>query len=76
LIRLDSHAQQVPVVAVFTKFEAFRLVTRNNMIHNGQKGTLRDECEKRFKERYLSELGEGANVVRLEREPSWISIFF
>ncbi|KAF8172630.1 hypothetical protein K438DRAFT_1909106 [Mycena galopus ATCC 62051] len=59
--------ENVPVIAVFTKFETFRLLTKNNMIHNGQKGSLPDECEKRFTERYLSELGKGRKVVRLER---------
>lgn len=75
MIRLGSDAGQVPVVAVFTKFETFRLLTKNNMIHNRQKGSLPDECERRFTEQYLSELGEGRKVVRLERELSWILLF-
>jgi hypothetical protein len=56
------------VIAVFTKFDTFRLITRNDMTHKGLKGNLRDECEKRFEEGYLSELGDKATVVRLERE--------
>ncbi|KAJ7744417.1 GTP-binding protein [Mycena metata] len=58
--------KNVPVIAVFTKFETFRHNTRSNMRLNGQKGNLVAECQKRFEERYLSELGVGAKFVRLE----------
>ncbi|KAJ6504538.1 GTP-binding protein [Mycena vulgaris] len=58
--------KNVPVIAVFTKFETFMHVTRSDMVHKGQKGNLAAECQKRFEERYLSELGVGAKFVRLE----------
>ncbi|KAJ7936261.1 hypothetical protein B0H13DRAFT_1589771, partial [Mycena leptocephala] len=44
----DSHVRQVPVIAVFTKFETFKDITRSDMVHEGQKGNLKDECEKRI----------------------------
>ncbi|KAJ7938703.1 hypothetical protein B0H13DRAFT_1587466 [Mycena leptocephala] len=66
LIILDSHVRQVPVIAVFTKFETFMHITRNDMMLKGQKDNLKDECERRFKERYSGKLGAGAKFIRLE----------
>ncbi|KAJ7193935.1 GTP-binding protein [Mycena pura] len=57
---------EVPVIAVFTKFETFKHLTRSDMVLKGQKGNLAAESQKRFEERYLSELGVGAKFVCLE----------
>ncbi|KAF7371597.1 GTP-binding protein [Mycena venus] len=58
--------KNVPVIAVFTKFETFIHSTRSDMMLKRQKGNLKDECEKRFEELYSDKLGVGAKFVRLQ----------
>jgi hypothetical protein len=76
VIILDSHVQQVPFIAVFTKFETFMHSTRSDMMLKGQRGNLKDECGKRFKERCSDELGVEAKFVRLEGGSYWLSVLF
>ncbi|KAJ7828905.1 hypothetical protein B0H14DRAFT_2366860 [Mycena olivaceomarginata] len=65
---LDSHAHQVPVIAVFTKFEAFRHNIQLDLEDDNQRQHVnpRDEWERIFKAEYLERLGEGPKFVRLE----------
>ncbi|KAJ7802689.1 hypothetical protein B0H14DRAFT_3884430 [Mycena olivaceomarginata] len=57
--------KNVPIIAVFTKFETFMYGTRSDMMLKGQRGNLKDECGKRFKERYSDELGVEAIICEL-----------
>jgi hypothetical protein len=72
LLRLDSHAHQVPVIAVFTKFEAFRHNIQLDLEDDDQRQQVnpQDECERIFKAEYLGRLGKGPKFVRLEGKPS------
>ncbi|KAH9053324.1 hypothetical protein EDB87DRAFT_1569374 [Lactarius vividus] len=60
--------RNVPVIAVFTKYDQFR---RNVQIHVEDFGSpdddVHDVTEKRFQEHYVSPLGDGVRYVRLER---------
>ncbi|KAH9031173.1 hypothetical protein EDB84DRAFT_1271108 [Lactarius hengduanensis] len=60
--------RNVPVIAVFTKYDQFR---RNVQIHVEDFGSpnddARDVAEKRFQEHYVSPLGDDVRFVRLER---------
>jgi hypothetical protein len=72
LLRLNSHAHQVPVIAVFTKFEAFRHNIQLDLEDDDQRQQVnpQDECERIFKAEYLGRLGKGPKFVRLEGKPS------
>ncbi|KAJ7832457.1 hypothetical protein B0H14DRAFT_3871938 [Mycena olivaceomarginata] len=69
---LATEVGEVPVIAVFTKYEVFRLEVRFSV--EDKKGLDGDdlldetgrECEKVFQEKYLNILGEEPKVVRLE----------
>ncbi|KAJ7358504.1 hypothetical protein DFH08DRAFT_1043580, partial [Mycena albidolilacea] len=65
---LDSDAHQVPVIAVFTKFEAFRHNIQLDLEDDDQMQQVnpQDECERIFKAEYLGRLGKGPKFVRLE----------
>ncbi|KAJ7362942.1 hypothetical protein DFH08DRAFT_683254 [Mycena albidolilacea] len=65
---LDSHAHQVPIIAVFTKFEAFRHNIQLDLKddHQRQQVNPQDECERIFESEYLGRLGKGPKFVRLE----------
>ncbi|KAJ7897569.1 hypothetical protein B0H14DRAFT_2332481 [Mycena olivaceomarginata] len=65
---LDSHAQQVPIIAVFTKFEAFRHNIQLDLEDDDERQQVnpQDECERIFKAEYLGRLGKGPKFVRLE----------
>jgi hypothetical protein len=58
---------QVPVIAVFTKYDQF---LRNLEIdledYGNSDDNISDAAEKRFEEHYLRHLGDGARFVRLE----------
>ncbi|KAH9010230.1 hypothetical protein EDB84DRAFT_1425330, partial [Lactarius hengduanensis] len=60
--------RNVPVIAVFTKYDQFR---RNVQIHVDDFGSPDDDvldvAEKRFREHYVSPLGEDVRFVRLEQ---------
>ncbi|KAH9049569.1 hypothetical protein EDB87DRAFT_1697290 [Lactarius vividus] len=60
--------RNVPVIAVFTKYDQFR---RNVQIHVEDFGSpdddVHDVTEKRFQERYVSPLGDGVRYARLEQ---------
>ncbi|KAJ7804898.1 hypothetical protein B0H14DRAFT_3485779 [Mycena olivaceomarginata] len=56
----------LPVIAVFTKFETFMHSTRSDMMLKDQRGNLKDECGKSFKERYSDELGMQESDARCE----------
>ncbi|KAH9052679.1 hypothetical protein EDB87DRAFT_1816200 [Lactarius vividus] len=60
--------RNVPVIAVFTKYDQFR---RNVQIHVEDFGTpdnnVFDVAEKKFQEYYLRPLGDGVRFVRLEK---------
>ncbi|KAH9169810.1 hypothetical protein EDB89DRAFT_1854135 [Lactarius sanguifluus] len=60
--------RNVPVIAVFTKYDQFR---RNVQIHVEDFGSPDDDvldvAEKRFQEHYVSPLGDDVRFVRLER---------
>lgn len=72
LVRLDAHAREVPVIAVFTKFEAFRHDIRLDLEDSNDRENvdLEDECKRRFEAEYLSQLHGGPKFVCLEGEPS------
>lgn len=65
---------EVPVIAVFTKYEVFRLEVRFSVEDKkglDGKDLLNEtgrECEKVFQEKYLNILGGEPKVVRLEGE--------
>ncbi|KAN0137896.1 hypothetical protein V8E53_004380 [Lactarius tabidus] len=60
--------QNVPVIAVFTKYDQF---LRNVEMHLEDYGNpydnLSDAVDSQFKEHYLAHLGDGAKFVQLER---------
>ncbi|KAJ7869220.1 hypothetical protein B0H14DRAFT_2572061 [Mycena olivaceomarginata] len=58
----------VPVIAVFTKFEAFRHDIRLDLEDSNDRENvdLEDECKRRFEAEYLSQLHGGPKFVRLE----------
>ncbi|KAH9164989.1 hypothetical protein EDB89DRAFT_1892434, partial [Lactarius sanguifluus] len=60
--------RNVPVIAVFTKYDQFR---RNVQIHVEDFGSPNDDvldvAEKRFQEHYVSPLGDDVRFVRLEQ---------
>ncbi|KAH8986670.1 hypothetical protein EDB86DRAFT_3048667 [Lactarius hatsudake] len=60
--------RNVPVIAVFTKYDQFR---RNIQIHVEDFGSPDDDvldvAEKQFQEHYISPLGDDVRFVRLER---------
>ena len=43
----------VPVIVIFTKYEAFQANVNMDMKDNGLDGVLEDECQKRLEEHYL-----------------------
>jgi hypothetical protein len=60
---------EVPVIAVFTKFDQFKINVEMDLEDHPKEnldGNLAEIAEKRFKENYLHPLGEGARYVRLE----------
>ena len=62
-----THHLQVPVIAVFTKYDQFQ---RNVKMHVEDYGNpdddVSDAVERLFEEHYLRHLGDGARFVRLE----------
>ena len=58
---------QVPVVAVFTKYDQFLRNVKIDLEDYGNPGdNISDAVERLFKKHYLRHLGEGARFVRLE----------
>lgn len=61
----------VPVIAVFTKYDQFRLDIEMNLEDRGCPEPATEapaEAERVFKEEYLRNLGEAPQFVRLESE--------
>src|SRR6267142_2651320 len=59
----------VPVIAVFTKYDQFRLETSFRLEDQGTDAALLNaEVEKTFEEQYLARLPVSAPAVRLESE--------
>jgi hypothetical protein len=66
-IRLTFGIIQVPVIAVFTKFDQFKLDIEMKLEDEGlDSGTANDEVERVFLKHYLGPLGETPLHVRLE----------
>ena len=61
---------QVPVIAVFTKFDQFKRDTRINLKDQGrdQETDLNAEVENIFNQHYLASLEERPPFIRLESE--------
>jgi hypothetical protein len=61
---------QVPVIAVFTKYDQFRRNSKMKWEDAGRDSitTLEDEADRIFNEHYLADLGGTAPFVRLESE--------
>jgi hypothetical protein len=62
---------QVPVIAVFTKYEQFLLNVKMDVLDDPDKYLNRSVSEvakERFQEHYLSPLGEDVRYVQLESE--------
>jgi len=60
---------QVPVIAVFTKYDQFRRDVQMKLEYqNRDPADLNDEMETIFKRYYLSNLRDSPPFVRLERE--------
>ena len=58
---------QVPVIAVFTKYDQFLRNVRIDLEDYGNPGeNISDAAQRLFKEHYLHHLGDGARFVRLE----------
>ena len=59
---------QVPVIAVFTKFDQFKRDTKFNLVDQGRdpKTDLNAEVENIFNQRYLASLKESPPFIRLE----------
>ena len=58
---------QVPVIAVFTKYDQFlRNVKIDLEDYGNPRENISDAAQRVFKEHYLYHLGEGARFVRLE----------
>ena len=58
---------QVPVIAVFTKYDQFFRNVKMHLEDYGDPGdNVSDAAERLFKEHYLRHLGAGATFVRLE----------
>ncbi|KAJ7882019.1 hypothetical protein B0H14DRAFT_1491890 [Mycena olivaceomarginata] len=64
--------KNVPIIAVFTKFEAFRHNIQLDLEDDDERQQVnpQDECERIFKAEYLGRLGKGPKFVRLEGKPS------
>ncbi|KAJ7882037.1 hypothetical protein B0H14DRAFT_1492273 [Mycena olivaceomarginata] len=60
--------KNVPIIAVFTKFEAFRHNIQLDLEDDDERQQVnpQDECERIFKAEYLGRLGKGPKFVRLE----------
>ena len=61
----------VPVIAVFTKYDQFKLNVEMNLEDNGDvnaKTNMGFEVESLFQRKYLHPLGENPCFVRLERK--------
>jgi hypothetical protein len=56
----------VPIIFIFTKYEAFRNNVKMDMENEGLEGVLEDECKRRFEEYYLNEIR--SDYVALESE--------
>ena len=62
---------QVPVIAVFTKYDQFRRNVEMDVVDYPDKypdSNVSQVAEKLFQEHYLSPLGDNVRYVRLERE--------
>jgi hypothetical protein len=61
---------QVPVIAVFTKYDQFKREIKMKMedARRGSETNLKDEAESIFHEHYLASLGGAPPFVRLESE--------
>ena len=61
---------EVPVIALFTKYDQFLFNVEMDVLDDPDKypGEVSEEAEKRFQEHYLRPLGNDARYVRLERE--------
>ena len=61
---------EVPVIALFTKYDQFLFNVEMDVLDDPDKypGEVSEEVEKRFQEHYLRPIGEKARYVRLERE--------
>jgi hypothetical protein len=72
---LTSANFQVPVIAIFTKFDQFKRDVRMKMDDEGRDpGTnLNEEVEGRFREHYQAGLGGSPLFVRLESKDSSLS---
>src|SRR6266404_3890876 len=58
---------QVPVIAVFTKYDQFLRNVEIDLEDDGiRDNSLFQEADRLFKEHYLRHLGEGARFVRLQ----------
>ena len=65
-----THHFEVPVVAVFTKYDQFLLNVEMDVLDYPNKypdSNVSEVAEKRFQEHYLHPLGDGVRYVRLER---------
>ena len=61
------HQFQVPVIAVFTKYDQFvRNVKMYLEDYGNPDDSISDAVERQFNEHYLCPLGDGAKFVRLE----------
>ena len=63
------HRFEVPVIAVFTKYDQFLLNVEmdvNDYPNRYPHGNVSEVAEKRFQERYLHALGDVVGYVRLE----------
>ena len=62
---------QVPVIAVFTKYDQFRRNAEMDVLDDPDRypdSNVSQVVEKQFRDHYLRPLGEGVRYVRLESE--------
>ena len=59
------HDFEVPVIAVFTKYDQFKRNVQMELEDHGDPDGL-GSPERRFREHYLCHLGDGARFVKLE----------
>jgi hypothetical protein len=67
---LTPHSQ-VPVIAVFTKYDQFLFNVEMDVLDDPDKypdGNVAQIAEKRFQDHYLGPLGDSVGYVRLESE--------
>ena len=75
-LRLTCGIFQVPVIAVFTKYDQFRRNIKMKLEDERRDSStnLKDEAEHIFHQHYLASLRETPPFVRLESENSFINL--